>query len=179
MKTIDFKIDNDGIALLTVDVKDKPMNVITPEFIDDIAEAAEKISADDEIRGAVVTSGKDSYMAGADLKGLVATFDQRTDAAEVYGWCRQLQQAYRKLETCGKPVAAAINGTALGGGLELALACHYRVVGDHPKTRLGQPEVQIGRHAKTTAPDGHRGGIAHEHRRQTHRTTESAGDGFC
>jgi 3-hydroxyacyl-CoA dehydrogenase/enoyl-CoA hydratase/3-hydroxybutyryl-CoA epimerase len=144
MKTIDFKIDNDGIALLTVDVKDKPMNVITPEFIDDIAEAAEKISADDEIRGAVVTSGKDSYMAGADLKGLVATFDQRTDAAEVYGWCRQLQQAYRKLETCGKPVAAAINGTALGGGLELALACHYRVVGDHPKTRLGQPEVQIG-----------------------------------
>jgi 3-hydroxyacyl-CoA dehydrogenase/enoyl-CoA hydratase/3-hydroxybutyryl-CoA epimerase len=144
MKTIDFKIDNDGIALLTVDVKDKPMNVITPEFIDDIAEAAEKISADDKIRGAVVTSGKDSYMAGADLKGLVATFDQRTDAAEVYGWCRQLQQAYRKLETCGKPVAAAINGTALGGGLELALACHYRVVGDHPKTRLGQPEVQIG-----------------------------------
>ena len=81
MKTIDFKIDNDGIALLTVDVKDKPMNVITPEFIDDIAEAAEKISADDKIRGAVVTSGKDSYMAGADLKGLVATFDQRTDAA--------------------------------------------------------------------------------------------------
>jgi 3-hydroxyacyl-CoA dehydrogenase/enoyl-CoA hydratase/3-hydroxybutyryl-CoA epimerase len=144
MKTIDFKIDNDGIAVLTVDVKDKPMNVITPEFMDDVAEAAEKISADDKIRGAVVTSGKDSFMAGADLKGLVATFDQRTDAAEVYGWCRQLQQAYRKLETCGKPVAAAINGTALGGGLELALACHYRVVGDHPKTRLGQPEVQIG-----------------------------------
>jgi 3-hydroxyacyl-CoA dehydrogenase/enoyl-CoA hydratase/3-hydroxybutyryl-CoA epimerase len=144
MKTIDFKIDTDGIAILTVDVKDKPMNVITPEFMDDIAEAAEKISADDKINGAVVTSGKDSFMAGADLKGLVASFEQRTEAAEVYGWCRKLQQAYRKLETCGKPVAAAINGTALGGGLELALACHYRVVGDKPKTRLGQPEVQIG-----------------------------------
>ena len=144
MKTVDFKIDADGIAVLTVDVKDKPMNVITPQFMDDIAKAAEKIASDDKIKGAVVTSGKSSFMAGADLKDLVATFDQRTDAAEVYGWCRRLQQAYRKLETCGKPVAAAINGTALGGGLELALACHYRVVGNHPKTRLGQPEVQIG-----------------------------------
>jgi 3-hydroxyacyl-CoA dehydrogenase/enoyl-CoA hydratase/3-hydroxybutyryl-CoA epimerase len=144
MKTIDFTIDADGIAVLTVDVKDKPMNVITPEFMDDIAEAADQISTDDKIKGAVVTSGKDSFMAGADLKDLVANFEQRTDAAEVYSWCRRLQQAYRKLETCGKPVAAAINGTALGGGLELALACHYRVVGNNPKTRLGQPEVQIG-----------------------------------
>jgi 3-hydroxyacyl-CoA dehydrogenase/enoyl-CoA hydratase/3-hydroxybutyryl-CoA epimerase len=144
MKTIDFTIEADGIAVLTVDVKDKPMNVITPEFMDDIAEAADQISTDDKIKGAVVTSGKDSYMAGADLKDLVEKFDERTDAAEVYSWCRRLQQAYRKLETCGKPVAAAINGTALGGGLELALACHYRVVGNHHKTRLGQPEVQIG-----------------------------------
>jgi len=144
MKTIDYKVDSDGVAIVTVDVKDKPMNVITPEFMDDVAAVADKISSDDKVKGAVVTSGKSSFMAGADLKGLVATFDQRTDAAEVYGWCRQLQQAYRKLETCGKPVAAAINGTALGGGLELALACHYRVVGNNWKTKLGQPEVQIG-----------------------------------
>ncbi|MDX1405116.1 MAG: 3-hydroxyacyl-CoA dehydrogenase NAD-binding domain-containing protein [Woeseiaceae bacterium] len=144
MKTIDLQIDSDGIALLTVDVKDKPMNVMTPEFVEDIAAAAEKIAGDKRIKGAVVTSGKTSFMAGADLKRLVATFEQRTDAAEVYAWSRQLQQGYRKLETCGKPVAAAINGTALGGGLELALACHYRVVGNDPKTRLGQPEVQIG-----------------------------------
>lgn len=144
MKTIDLKIDSDGIAVLTVDVKDKPMNVMTPEFVNDIAAAADKIAGDERIKGAVVTSGKDSFMAGADLKGLVASFDKRTDAAEVYGFSRGLQQAYRKLETCGKPVAAAINGTALGGGLELALACHYRVVGNDPKTRLGQPEVQIG-----------------------------------
>jgi 3-hydroxyacyl-CoA dehydrogenase/enoyl-CoA hydratase/3-hydroxybutyryl-CoA epimerase len=144
MQTIDCKIDKDGVAIVTVDVKDKPMNVITPEFIDDIAAVAEKITSDAKVKGAVVTSGKSSFMAGADLKDLVANFDQRTDAAEVYGWCRKLQQAYRKLETCGKPVAAAINGTALGGGLELALACHYRVVGNNPKTKLGQPEVQIG-----------------------------------
>ncbi|MDA0679939.1 MAG: 3-hydroxyacyl-CoA dehydrogenase NAD-binding domain-containing protein [Proteobacteria bacterium] len=144
MKTINFEIDADGIAIVTVDVPGKPMNVITPEFMDDIAEVAAKIQSDSNIKGAVVTSGKSSFMAGADLKEMVATFDQRTDAAEVYAWCRKLQQAYRKLETCGKPVAAAINGTALGGGLELALACHYRVVGNNPKTKLGQPEVQIG-----------------------------------
>jgi 3-hydroxyacyl-CoA dehydrogenase/enoyl-CoA hydratase/3-hydroxybutyryl-CoA epimerase len=144
MQTITYNVDADGIALVTVDVKDKPMNVITNEFMDDVFEVAEKIASDDMVKGAVVTSGKDSFMAGADLKHLVATFDERTDAAEVYGWCRKLQQAYRKLETCGKPVAAAINGTALGGGLELALACHYRVVGNSPKTKLGQPEVQIG-----------------------------------
>jgi 3-hydroxyacyl-CoA dehydrogenase/enoyl-CoA hydratase/3-hydroxybutyryl-CoA epimerase len=144
MQTIEYTVDKDGVALVEVDVKDKPMNVITDEFIDDVLAVAEKIAADDKVVGAVVTSGKDSFMAGADLKHLVATFDQRKDAAEVYAWCRRLQQAYRKLETCGKPVAAAINGTALGGGLELALACHYRVVGNHPRTKLGQPEVQIG-----------------------------------
>lgn len=144
MQTIDYKIDSDGVAIATVDVKDKPMNVITNEFMDDIFEVAEKIASDEKVKGAVITSGKSSFMAGADLKHLVATFDQRTDAAEVYSWCRKLQQAYRKLETCGKPVAAAINGTALGGGLELALACHYRVAGNNPKTKLGQPEVQIG-----------------------------------
>ena len=144
MDTIKIEIDGDGVALVTVDVKDKPMNVITNEFIDDVFDVAKRVSSEDAIKGAVVTSGKDSFMAGADLKHLVATFDQRTDAAEVYAWCRKLQQAYRALETCGKPVAAAINGTALGGGLELALACHYRVVGNNPKTKLGQPEVQIG-----------------------------------
>jgi len=144
MQTIDYKIDADGIAIVTVDVKDKPMNVMTPQFVQDIAGVAAKIAADDKVKGAVVTSGKDAFMVGADLKAIVANFDPQSDPAAVYAWCRQLQQAYRKLETCGKPVAAAISGTALGGGLELALACHYRVVGNNAKTRLGQPEVQIG-----------------------------------
>ena len=144
METIDYKVDADGVAHIVVDVPGKPMNVITAEFMDDIAEAADLIAGDDSVKGAVVTSGKASFMAGADLKDIVATFGERKDPAETYAWCRKLQQAYRKLETCGKPVAAAINGTALGGGLELALACHYRVVGNNPKTKLGQPEVQIG-----------------------------------
>ena len=90
MQTISYKVDADGVAIVTVDVKDKPMNVITPEFMDDVAEVAGMIGEDDKVKGAVVTSGKSSFMAGADLKELVATFDQRTNAAEVYGWCRKL-----------------------------------------------------------------------------------------
>ena len=144
MKTIDFSVDTDGVALLSIDVKDRSMNVMTPEFLSDLSEAVDKLTSDDNIKGAVITSGKDSFMAGADLIGLVETFEQRTDAAEVYEFCRGLQTTLRRLETCGKPVAAAINGTALGGGLEVCLACHYRVVANNPKSVLGLPEVQVG-----------------------------------
>lgn len=144
MNTINLQLDQNGIATLTIDVKGRPMNVMTPEFLQDLAEAVQMLATDTKITGAVITSGKDSFMAGADLVEIVDTFEQRKDAAEVYGWCRELQQTLRKLETCGKPVAAAINGTALGGGLEICLACHYRVAADHPRSVLGLPEVQVG-----------------------------------
>jgi 3-hydroxyacyl-CoA dehydrogenase/enoyl-CoA hydratase/3-hydroxybutyryl-CoA epimerase len=144
MKTIDFQVDKDGVAMLTLDVKDKPMNVMTPEFMADIKELGARIAADDKVIGAVLTSGKDSFMAGADLKEIVAQFGPGADVQIVYTWCRALQQAYRDLETCGKPVAVAINGTALGGGLELCLACHYRVAANNPKAVFGLPEVTVG-----------------------------------
>lgn len=144
MKTIDFKLDTDGVAILTIDVKDKPMNVITPAFLEDLGESISRIRDDENVKGAVITSGKDSFMAGADLKGLVEGFSERTNAAEVYEFCRGYQASLRALETCGKPVAAAINGTALGGGLELCLACHHRVAAINPKSVLGLPEVQVG-----------------------------------
>ena len=120
------------------------MNVITPEFLDDLKASVERIRDEEAIKGAVITSGKDSFMAGADLKGLVETFHERTDIAETYAWARGYSQTLRALETCGKPVAAAINGTALGGGLELALACHYRAAAINRKSVLGLPEVQVG-----------------------------------
>ncbi len=101
MKTIDYQIDKDGIAILTLDVKDKPMNVMTPEFMADIRGLGAKIAADEKAKGAVLTSGKDSFMAGADLKAIVAEFGPDADASKVYDWCRALQQAYRDLETCG------------------------------------------------------------------------------
>ncbi len=144
MKTIEYTVDADGVALITIDVKERSMNVMTPEFLSDLAEAVGKLTEDENVKGAVVTSGKDSFMAGADLIGLVESYEDRTDAAEVYKFCRGLQQSLRRLETCGKPVAAAINGTALGGGLEVCLACHHRVVADNPKAVLGLPEVQVG-----------------------------------
>jgi 3-hydroxyacyl-CoA dehydrogenase / enoyl-CoA hydratase / 3-hydroxybutyryl-CoA epimerase len=144
MKAIDFQIDKDGIAILTIDVKDRPMNVMTAEFIDDITEAAGRIASDDNVRGAVVASGKNSFMAGGDLKEFVGILDEGAGVEKVYGWCEKAQRSYRLLETCGKPVAAAINRTALGGGLELCLACHYRVAADDPKSVLGQPEVLVG-----------------------------------
>jgi 3-hydroxyacyl-CoA dehydrogenase/enoyl-CoA hydratase/3-hydroxybutyryl-CoA epimerase len=87
MTTIEFAVDTDGVALLSIDVKDRSMNVMTPEFLADLSEAVDKLAADDNIKGAVITSGKDSFMAGADLIGLVETFDQRTDAAEVFEFC--------------------------------------------------------------------------------------------
>src|SRR5688572_19405732 len=144
MKTIEFRIDADGIAIVSIDMKDRSMNVITPEFLNDFTEAVDRIATDAAVKGAVITSAKDSFMAGADLQWLVEAFDERTDAEEAYAECRQMQQALRRLETCGKPVAAAINGTALGGGLEICLACHYRVAADRRDAVLGLPEVQVG-----------------------------------
>ncbi|HEX5764958.1 MAG TPA: 3-hydroxyacyl-CoA dehydrogenase NAD-binding domain-containing protein [Woeseiaceae bacterium] len=144
METIEFDTGADGIVVLTIDVKDRSMNVMTPGFLADLAGAVDTIATDDGIKGAVITSGKESFMAGADLVGLVESFEQRTNAREVYAECRGLQQTLRRLETCGKPVAAAINGTALGGGLEICLACHYRVAAERPGAVLGLPEVQVG-----------------------------------
>jgi 3-hydroxyacyl-CoA dehydrogenase / enoyl-CoA hydratase / 3-hydroxybutyryl-CoA epimerase len=143
MKTIDIRADADGIAVLSIDLQDRPMNVMTPEFLADLAAAVDRVATDETVKGAVITSAKDSFMAGADLLELVETFGRR-DAGELLATCRGLQQTLRRLETCGKPFAAAINGTALGGGLEVCLACHYRVAADRGDAVLGLPEVQVG-----------------------------------
>jgi 3-hydroxyacyl-CoA dehydrogenase/enoyl-CoA hydratase/3-hydroxybutyryl-CoA epimerase len=144
VKSIGVEVDDEGIATLTIDVEGRSMNVITPAFLDELERVVERISGDGEIRGVIVTSGKDAFMAGADLIGLVEAFDQRQDLDATIEECRKLQAALRRLETCGKPVAAAINGTALGGGLEICLACHYRVAADRSDMVLGLPEVQVG-----------------------------------
>ncbi|MCJ7558390.1 MAG: 3-hydroxyacyl-CoA dehydrogenase NAD-binding domain-containing protein [Gammaproteobacteria bacterium] len=143
-KTIKYKLDEEGIVTLTIDVPDRSMNVLTPELTREIAECAGKVSADDAVKGVVIVSGKNSFIAGADLKDLVTAYDRSATLKQCYDWSQELSQAYRKLETCGKPVAVAINGVALGGGLELCLACHYRVLSDHPKAVVGLPESQVG-----------------------------------
>lgn len=144
MKTIRYELDKDGVALLTIDVEDRSMNVLTPDLQKDLTSCIEKIKEDDAVKGAVITSAKSSFVAGADLMSMVNAYEDGKSAAEKYEQARGFQQILRSLETCGKPVAAAINGTALGGGLEICLACHYRVAADVPKSVLGLPEVQVG-----------------------------------
>ena len=143
-QNIRFAVDGDGIATLLIDVAGRPMNVLTPEFRTDLAECVGRIATDPAIRGAVVASAKSSFMAGADIKDMVGAFDRGIKAAEAARFSTELTVLFRRLETCGKPVAAAINGVALGGGFELALACHYRVLADDPKAGVGMPEVKIG-----------------------------------
>jgi len=143
-QNIRFSVDADGIALLLIDVADRPMNVLTPGFRADLAECVNRIKSDAGIRGAVLASAKSSFMAGADIKDMVGAFARGMTAAEAAGFSLELSKLLRSLETCGKPVAAAINGVALGGGFEVALACHYRVMADDPKAGVGFPEVTIG-----------------------------------
>lgn len=144
MENIAYQVDADGIALITIDLQGRSMNVLTPAFLQEFDEIIDTVAGDEAVRGAVITSGKDSFLAGADLLGVVDEINPDTDPTEAYNRWSGLQGIYRKMETCGKPFVAAINGTALGGGLEMCLACHYRVVVDDPRAKIGLPEVQVG-----------------------------------
>jgi 3-hydroxyacyl-CoA dehydrogenase/enoyl-CoA hydratase/3-hydroxybutyryl-CoA epimerase len=144
MTTLSFAVDADGVALITLNDPNKPMNVVSPEFIDDLIAAIEKVATDDAIKGAIVTSAKPAFMAGADLKYIVNMLDGIT-ADEAFAFSQKPSiPMHRRMETCGKPFVAAINGLALGGGYELCLACHYRVIVDDPKAVVGLPEVTVG-----------------------------------
>lgn len=143
MKTIQSN-QSGSVLTLTIDIEDKPMNVLTPDFLADLTAAIESAKSDNSISGVIITSGKETFFAGADLKALSALAAPDVDAEELLERAGEYQRILRALETMGKPVAAAINGTALGGGLELALACHYRICVDNPKALLGCPEVQVG-----------------------------------
>jgi 3-hydroxyacyl-CoA dehydrogenase/enoyl-CoA hydratase/3-hydroxybutyryl-CoA epimerase len=133
------------------DVPGRTLNVLTGSAIADLAQAAERLSSDAAIKGLVITSGKtNGFCAGAALDemegnagGTKSSSPEEASAARYDGVMR-FHRALRGLETCGKPVAAAINGLALGGGFEVALACHYRVVADNPKIQLGLPEAKVG-----------------------------------
>ncbi|QQQ19793.1 enoyl-CoA hydratase/isomerase family protein [Brevundimonas vitis] len=145
MENFKIDVDADGIALITFDVPGRSMNTLTSGVMAEIPQVVELIKTDDAIKGAVLTSGKASgFCAGADLGDMAGGMLAGGSLQQAYdaGW--KLNGALRALETCGKPVAAAINGLALGGGLELTLACHYRVVGDSPKIQLGLPEIKVG-----------------------------------
>jgi 3-hydroxyacyl-CoA dehydrogenase/enoyl-CoA hydratase/3-hydroxybutyryl-CoA epimerase len=121
------------------------MNVVSPEFIDDLVAAIERIAADAAILGAIITSAKPAFMAGADLKYVATLAGGAISLSDAFAFSQKPSVAmHRRLETCGKPFVAAINGLALGGGYELCLACHHRVMADVPKAIVGLPEVTVG-----------------------------------
>jgi len=145
MNTIDFEVDADGVARVAINVPGRPMNVLAPELLADLARVAEEIRTRSDVKGAVVTSGKPgAFVAGADLKDFVNAYDRKMSPQAARDLTLEASMIYRRLETCGKPLAAAINGLALGGGYELCLACHYRVLADDPAAVVGLPEVTIG-----------------------------------
>ena len=138
--------DADGICTLVLDLPDSKMNVLGPELTNAFEAALRDAFDDPAVKGIIVTSGKDSFVAGGDLKLLGGgAVDPRTmPTADALRLFASLSTLLRWMETAGKPVACAINGLALGGGLEIALACHYRVVADDPRLVLGLPESQVG-----------------------------------
>jgi 3-hydroxyacyl-CoA dehydrogenase/enoyl-CoA hydratase/3-hydroxybutyryl-CoA epimerase len=142
-ETIKFDVDSDGIALLTIDLPGRSMNVIDEAVSRDLREVIEKVAADPAIKGAVITSGKPAFLAGADL-GMLGAQAGASSVKDMFEHAHALNAQLRRLETCGKPFAAAINGLAMGGGLEITLACHYRVCADDPKIQLALPEVKVG-----------------------------------
>ncbi|WEK57533.1 MAG: 3-hydroxyacyl-CoA dehydrogenase NAD-binding domain-containing protein [Candidatus Brevundimonas phytovorans] len=145
MENFKIDVDADGVALITFDVPGRSMNTLTSSVMAEIPQLVERIKTDDAIKGAVLTSGKTSgFCAGADLGDMAGGMIGGASLQDAYdaGW--KMNGALRALETCGKPVAAAINGLALGGGLELTLACHYRVVENDNRIQLGLPEIKVG-----------------------------------
>jgi len=132
--------DSEGIATLRFDLAGRSTNVLDRAALAEFHAAVERAIADPAVTGVLLASGKEDFIAGADLE-MVREFADPVDLRDA---TLRLHRLLRHMETCGKPFAAAINGTALGGGLELCLACHHRVLGDRPRTRIGLPEVTLG-----------------------------------
>ena len=146
MQNFTVDVDADGIALVTFDAPGRSMNTITSQVLAELGEVVERIRTDAAVKGAVIASGKASgFCAGADL-GELGSADRGAppSSAETFDRVSAINGTLRKLETCGKPVAAAIAGVAMGGGLEIALACHHRVLVDDPKVQIGLPEAKVG-----------------------------------
>ncbi|MBY6436308.1 enoyl-CoA hydratase/isomerase family protein [Rhodococcus kroppenstedtii] len=140
---IEWDQDADGIVTLTMNDPGQSANTMNETYKNSMGATVDRLEAEkDSIAGVVVTSAKKTFFAGGDLKNMIkATKD---DAAQVFEEVQLIKAQLRRLETLGKPVVAAINGAALGGGLEIALATHHRIAADVPGVQLGLPEVSLG-----------------------------------
>jgi 3-hydroxyacyl-CoA dehydrogenase/enoyl-CoA hydratase/3-hydroxybutyryl-CoA epimerase len=155
MPYVHFKLatDPDGIVLVTWDSPGRSMNLIDPKVVEELGAILDEVVGNAAIKGVVITSGKDGFCAGADLtmlnqmRGDLAASakagGEEAAAAALFEESRKLSLLYRRIETCGKPWVAAINGVALGGGFELCLACHQRIAAAG-RAAVGLPEVRVG-----------------------------------
>ncbi|MCI4644617.1 MAG: 3-hydroxyacyl-CoA dehydrogenase NAD-binding domain-containing protein [Hyphomonadaceae bacterium] len=145
---INTEVRPDGIAVLVWDMPDRSANVLNEASIAAFVEAVNAAVTDPDVKGIILASAKSDFIAGADLEMLQGFADGDVlPAEEFYAYSLEgdgLNATLRRMETSGKPVVAAITGTALGGGFELCLACHHRVVLDAPSIRLGLPEATLG-----------------------------------
>ena len=141
--TIRWERDEDGVVVLTLDDPHQSANTMNAAYTASMRAAVERLEAErEQIAGVVIASAKKTFFAGGDLNDLRDADPQRSE--QVAAWIRDVKTPLRRLEQLGKPVVAAIGGAALGGGLEICLACHHRVVVDDPKAVLGFPEVTLG-----------------------------------
>ncbi|EHR52495.1 3-hydroxyacyl-CoA dehydrogenase [Saccharomonospora marina XMU15] len=142
-KTIRWEQDSDGIVVLTLDDPKQSANTMNTDFRESLAATVDRLEAErDSISGVVLTSAKKTFFAGGDLNDLIKAGPEH--AEEITRSTNEMKANLRRLETFGKPVVAAINGAALGGGLELALACHHRIAADVKGSQIGLPEVTLG-----------------------------------
>ncbi len=140
---INFEKDNDGFVTLTIDDPNAGANTMNQAFSESLAATLDRLEAEkDSINGVIVASGKKTFFAGGDLKSLISVGPD--DAQRLFEQVEGIKSLLRRLEKYDRPTVAAINGAALGGGLELALACHHRIAVDDNKTEIGFPEVTLG-----------------------------------
>lgn len=143
MRHLNISQAADGVATLVLDNADAPMNVVSQDFVLEMEEAIASLATDENVQGVILTSAKPAFMAGADLKFLVGSYGRRT-MRDHFEFSQRASAMHRAIERSGKPWVAIIDGLALGGGFELALACHRRIAVDHPGTAVGLPEVNVG-----------------------------------
>lgn len=137
---IQYTKDSDGIAIISFDNKNSSVNVIDGDLLTDFELHISNANSDPDVKGIIITSSKKDFMLGADLKMIIGINEPK----KIMTITNRLHAVLRKTETGGKPVVAAINGTALGGGYEVCLACHYRIAVNDSKIQIGLPEVLLG-----------------------------------